>query len=48
MSALDALAQAKANVSWLLDHPDGLVDMKGIVYWAGRVESLRKDIRASL
>lgn len=48
MSAIESLAEAKRNVSWLLDHPDGLVDMKGIVYWAGRVDALRKEVRASL
>lgn len=37
---------AKRNVLWLIDHPDGLVDMHGLVYWAGRVESIRAAFRA--
>ncbi|MCK0441297.1 hypothetical protein MUG78_18015 [Gordonia alkaliphila] len=42
------LATAKHNVAWLLEHESGLVDMKGIVYWAGRVEALRAEIRSLL
>jgi hypothetical protein len=41
------LEQAKINTTWLLDH-DGLVDMHGLKYWAGRVESLRELIKNSL
>ena len=41
----DELATAKHNVKWLLDHPTGLVDMKGIAYWAKRVEQLREELR---
>lgn len=42
------LDTAKRNVTWLLDHPNGLVDMKGLRHWAGRVESLRDQIKAGL
>lgn len=45
---LDELATAKRNVIWLLDHPDGAVDMHGLKYWADRVEGLRKQIREAL
>jgi len=39
------LIKAKKNVVWLLDHPDGLVDMHGIKYWAGVIERLREEIK---
>lgn len=42
------LETAKRNVVWLLDHPNGLVDMHGVAYWAGRVETLRTKIKAAL
>lgn len=42
------LEAAKRNVAWLLDHESGLVDMKGLVYWAGRVATLRTKIKESL
>ena len=45
---LDRLDTAKRNVAWLLDHPNGLVDMHGLVYWAGRVEALRAEVVGSL
>ena len=38
------LTKAKEAVNWLLTH-DGLVDMHGLVYWAGVVERLRKEIK---
>jgi len=38
---------AKANVSWLLEN-DGLVDMHGLVYWAGVVERLRQEVRQAI
>ncbi len=38
------LEVAKKNVAWLLEHGTGLVDMKGIVYWAQVVEDMRKEI----
>lgn len=41
------LATAKNNVAWLLEH-DGLVDMHGIAYWAGRVEAERQAISEGL
>ena len=45
---VDELETAKRNVLWLLQHPDGLVDMKGLKHWAGRVESVRAQIREAL
>ena len=39
---------AKDNVRYLLDHENGSVDMKGLSYWAGVVERLREEIKASL
>ena len=48
MDKFEALKKAKHNVTWLLDHPDGCVDFKGIVYWAGEVARLRAEIRATL
>lgn len=41
------LETAKKNVAWLLKH-DGLVDMHGIVYWAGRVEAARQAINEGI
>lgn len=41
------LAEAKKNVLWLLEH-NGLVDMKGISYWASVVEERRQEIEKSL
>jgi hypothetical protein len=38
------LETAKENVRWLLDHAQGLIDMKGVGYWADRVEALRQEI----
>jgi hypothetical protein len=48
MTKIEELEKAKHNVAWLLDHANGSVDMKGLVYWAGRVEALRKEVMASL
>lgn len=45
---LEELAKAKANVRWLLDHESGLVDMKGLQYWAGVVDRLRQEITNAL
>lgn len=42
------LEKAKNAVRWLLDHPNGLVDMHGLKYWAGCVESLRKEVLKAL
>ena len=42
------LKKAKQNVLWLLEHSKGLVDMHGLVYWAGVVETLRTEIKNSL
>ena len=38
------LEQAKKNVIWLVGHPTGSVDMKGLVYWAEVVVDLRKKL----
>jgi hypothetical protein len=48
MDAIEKLKTAKRNVAWLLDHESGLVDMHGLTYWAGVVERLREEVRASL
>jgi hypothetical protein len=45
---LQDLEVAKRNVRWLLDHANGLVDMHGLTYWAGRVEALRTEIQRGL
>lgn len=45
---LEDLKTAKGNVTWLLDHADGSVDMHGLSYWAGVVERLRAELKASL
>lgn len=42
---LERLEKAKDAVHWLLENPDGLVDMHGIAYWAGEVERLWLEIR---
>lgn len=42
------LEKAKKNVRWLLENPDGLVDMHSISYWAGVVERLRAEIKSNL
>jgi len=44
----DKLEKAKANVRWLLDHSEGLVDMHGIAHWASEIERLRKEIKERL
>jgi hypothetical protein len=44
---LEELETAKKNVIWLLEN-DGLVDMKGITYWAGRAGELRQEIKNNL
>jgi hypothetical protein len=48
MTDIEKLNEAKDNVRWLLDHPDGLVNMHGLRYWAGVVEQLRIAIKNSL
>jgi hypothetical protein len=45
MTKYDELLKAKENVRWLLDNPSGLVDMHGLVYWAGVVERLREEVK---
>ena len=42
------LETAKRNVTWLLDHANGSVDMHGLTYWAGRVERIREQIKEGL
>lgn len=44
MSKYEELLKAKENVKWLLDNPTGLVEMKGLVYWAKVVERLREEV----
>ena len=44
---LEDLEKAKQNVLRLLEHPDWLVDMHGLSYWAGVVEKLRLEIRSN-
>jgi len=39
---IEELEEAKKNVLTLLEEPGASVDFHGIVYWAGRVESLRE------
>ena len=43
MIKYEELLKAKENVKWLLDNPNGLIDMKGLSYWAGVVERLREE-----
>lgn len=45
---VELLEIAKKNVTWLLDNGEGSVDFKGIEYWAGQVEYLRKEIKEKL
>ena len=46
--SFEELKEAKKNVLWLLNNPDGLVDMHGLAYWAKVVERLREVIKESL
>lgn len=48
INKFEELQKAKENVRWLLDHEGGLIDMKGLTYWAGVVERLREEIKKSL
>lgn len=48
MTKFEELQKAKENVRWLLDKEGGLVDMHGLVYWAGVVERLRAEVKATL
>lgn len=48
MDKIKELEEAKKNVRWLLDNESGSVDMKGLEYWARRVEELRKEIKKLL
>lgn len=40
----EKLEHAKNAVRFCLEHANGNVDMKGLVYWAGEVERLRQEI----
>ena len=42
------LETAKKNCYRLLEHPEGLVDMHGLEYRAGKVERLREQIKKAL
>lgn len=48
MTIFEELEKAKSNVRWLLDNRTGLVDMHGLVYWAGEVERLRHEVEGRL
>ena len=48
MKQFEELQKAKENIKWLLDNESGLVDMKGLTYWAGVVERLREEIKSTL
>lgn len=41
---VEKLEKAKKSVMFCLENNNGLVDFKGIVYWATEVENLRKQI----
>ena len=45
---LKELEIAKKNTQTLLDEPNASIDMHGLGYWAGLVETLRGDIRDNL
>lgn len=45
---IDDLSGAKDAVRFLLDHPDGRVNMQSISFWAGEVERLRNEIKCAL
>ncbi len=45
MTKIEELKGAKNNVALLLDNMDLLIDMHGLVYWAGVVERLREEIK---
>lgn len=45
---MEKLQRAKKNVIWLLEHSEGLIDMKGLKYWAELVEDLREEVKKTL
>jgi len=47
LKELKELKEARDNVKWLLEN-DGLIDMKGIAYWAKRIEELRDEIKKAI
>lgn len=42
---IEQLLKAKENCRYCLENAMGLVDMKGLVYWAGEVERLRNELQ---
>ena len=42
---IDQLLKAKENCRYCLDNGMGLVDMKGLSYWANLVEELRAQLK---
>ena len=45
---IQELEIAKKNTQTLLDEPNASVDMHGLEYWAGLVETLREEIKTLL
>ena len=45
---VEKLEKAKESVMFCLENNNGSVDFKGIVYWATKVENLRKQINEML
>lgn len=45
---IDKLEYAKKAVQAILNDSECLVDFKGLTYWAGLVEKLRKEIKSTL
>ena len=41
---IEQLNETKKNTLWLIENNGGLVDMHGLVYWAGEVERLREEL----
>jgi len=48
MDKIEELKKAKENVKWLVENMDGLVDMHGLLYWAGVVERLRMEVKGEM
>lgn len=42
------LEYAKKAVKFTLENESGAVDMKGLKYWAGEVERLRKEVKENI
>lgn len=45
---VEKLEYAKKAVKFTLENENGSVDFHGLSYWAGEVESLRKEIKNQL